>query len=167
MDKDPLRRWTCEQLQRHPYFDNFYFKIPDKELEEFERLRKIRENSKVRICFKFIIYKLVLYVMVRVPLRRYNFSLLFENRRNMMLNFIFSKFTRDKKMFIILKLEILYFLNYQVRIFRKQILLFKVTISLQKNLIIYQIFDNIENTKIKYYYYYSIIKIIIKCEIIV
>ncbi|XP_065212940.1 cyclin-dependent kinase-like 1 isoform X3 [Planococcus citri] len=46
LDKDPLKRWTCEQLLRHPYFDNFLFKIPDNELEEFERLRKIREKSK-------------------------------------------------------------------------------------------------------------------------
>jgi serine/threonine protein kinase len=47
VDKDPARRWSCEQLLRHPYFDNFHFKIPDSELEEFEKLRKLRDRSRV------------------------------------------------------------------------------------------------------------------------
>jgi serine/threonine protein kinase len=47
VDKDPARRWSCEQLFRHPYFDNFHFKIPDSELEEFEKLRRLRDRSRV------------------------------------------------------------------------------------------------------------------------
>ncbi|XP_067005069.1 cyclin-dependent kinase-like 4 [Anabrus simplex] len=46
LDKDPSRRWTCEQLLRHPYFDNFHFRMPDSELEEFERLRRLRDRSR-------------------------------------------------------------------------------------------------------------------------
>lgn len=47
VDKDPARRWSCEQLLRHPYFDNFHFKIPESELEEFEKLRRLRDRSRV------------------------------------------------------------------------------------------------------------------------
>lgn len=47
VDKDPARRWSCEQLLRHSYFDNFHFKIPESELEEFEKLRKLRDRSRV------------------------------------------------------------------------------------------------------------------------
>jgi serine/threonine protein kinase len=47
VDKDPARRWSCEQLLRHSYFDNFHFKIPESELEEFEKLRKLRNRSRV------------------------------------------------------------------------------------------------------------------------
>jgi serine/threonine protein kinase len=47
VDKDPARRWSCEQLLRHPYFDNFHFKIPESELEEFDKLRKLRDRSRV------------------------------------------------------------------------------------------------------------------------
>ncbi|KAJ9585944.1 hypothetical protein L9F63_020401, partial [Diploptera punctata] len=46
VDKDPSRRWSCEQLLRHPYFDNFHFKIPESELEEFEKLRRLRDRSR-------------------------------------------------------------------------------------------------------------------------
>ncbi|PSN34748.1 Cyclin-dependent kinase-like 1 [Blattella germanica] len=49
VDKDPARRWSCEQLLRHPYFDNFHFKIPESELEEFEKLRRLRDRSRVRM----------------------------------------------------------------------------------------------------------------------
>ncbi|XP_012524102.1 cyclin-dependent kinase-like 4 isoform X3 [Monomorium pharaonis] len=46
LDKDPNERWTCEQLLRHSYFDNFHFKVPDVESEEFEKLKKYRERSR-------------------------------------------------------------------------------------------------------------------------
>ncbi|XP_014471219.1 PREDICTED: cyclin-dependent kinase-like 4 isoform X1 [Dinoponera quadriceps] len=46
LDKDPNERWTCEQLLRHSYFDNFHFKMPDVEVEEFEKLKKYRERSR-------------------------------------------------------------------------------------------------------------------------
>lgn len=47
MDKDPNVRWTCEQLLQHGYFENFHFKIPDVELEEFEKLKKYRDRSRL------------------------------------------------------------------------------------------------------------------------
>ncbi|XP_046660050.1 LOW QUALITY PROTEIN: cyclin-dependent kinase-like 1 [Homalodisca vitripennis] len=46
LDKEPSKRWTCEQLLTHPYFNNFHFKLPDQELEEFEKLRKHRDRSR-------------------------------------------------------------------------------------------------------------------------
>ena len=36
LDKDPARRWSCEQLLMHPYFKNFSFKFPETE-EEINR----------------------------------------------------------------------------------------------------------------------------------
>ncbi|XP_047351923.1 cyclin-dependent kinase-like 4 isoform X3 [Vespa velutina] len=47
LDKDPNVRWTCEQLLQHGYFENFHFKIPDVELEEFEKLKKYRDRSRL------------------------------------------------------------------------------------------------------------------------
>lgn len=49
LDKDPNERWTCEQLLRHSYFDNFHYKMPDVEMEEFEKLKKYRERSRVSV----------------------------------------------------------------------------------------------------------------------
>ncbi|XP_075222083.1 cyclin-dependent kinase-like 4 [Lycorma delicatula] len=46
VDKEPGNRWTCEDLWKHPYFENYHFKIPEKELEEFEKLRKLRDRSR-------------------------------------------------------------------------------------------------------------------------
>ncbi|VVC29783.1 Protein kinase domain,Protein kinase-like domain,Serine/threonine-protein kinase, active [Cinara cedri] len=46
LEKDPLRRWTCDQLLRHPLFDNFSFKYPEGDLTEFEKLKTFREKSK-------------------------------------------------------------------------------------------------------------------------
>ena len=42
LDKDPAKRYTCEQLLNHAFFKNFTFKFPETELEEFERLRRVR-----------------------------------------------------------------------------------------------------------------------------
>ena len=36
LDKDPARRWSCDQLLMHPYFKNFSFKFPETE-EEINR----------------------------------------------------------------------------------------------------------------------------------
>ncbi|KAL1110361.1 hypothetical protein AAG570_007892 [Ranatra chinensis] len=47
LDKDPAMRWTAEDLLNHPYFENFTFKIPDTDMEEFEKLKKQREKSRV------------------------------------------------------------------------------------------------------------------------
>lgn len=46
LDKDPSKRYTCDQLLRHPYFANFNFRLPDCELEEYERLRRLRSRSR-------------------------------------------------------------------------------------------------------------------------
>ncbi|KAK9497114.1 hypothetical protein O3M35_004490 [Rhynocoris fuscipes] len=50
LDKEPTKRWSAHELLRHPYFENFHFKIPDTEMEEFEKLKKNRDRSR-RICF--------------------------------------------------------------------------------------------------------------------
>lgn len=47
LDKDPNQRWSCEQLLQHPYFENFHFKMPEAEMEEFEKLKKYRDRSRV------------------------------------------------------------------------------------------------------------------------
>lgn len=52
LGKDPNERWTCEQLLRHSYFDNFHFKMPDVETEEFEKLKKYRERSRVSLMIE-------------------------------------------------------------------------------------------------------------------
>jgi len=40
LDKDPVKRWSCDQLLSHPFFKNFTFKFPEHELNEFDRLRR-------------------------------------------------------------------------------------------------------------------------------
>ena len=45
LDKDPAKRWTCEQLLSHPFFKNFSFKFPDHEINEFERLRRVSNST--------------------------------------------------------------------------------------------------------------------------
>ncbi|KAF3421488.1 hypothetical protein E2986_10846 [Frieseomelitta varia] len=47
LDKDPDERWSCEQLLQHSYFENFHFKMPEVEMEEFEKLKKYRDRSRV------------------------------------------------------------------------------------------------------------------------
>ena len=37
LDKDPARRWSCDQLLSHNYFKNFSFKMPETEGEEVNR----------------------------------------------------------------------------------------------------------------------------------
>ncbi|XP_046642037.1 cyclin-dependent kinase-like 4 isoform X2 [Daphnia pulicaria] len=46
LDRDPSKRYTCDQLLRHPYFANFNFRLPESELEEYERLRRLRSRSR-------------------------------------------------------------------------------------------------------------------------
>lgn len=41
LDKDPAKRYSCEQLLSHAFFKNFTFKFPESELEDFERLRRV------------------------------------------------------------------------------------------------------------------------------
>ena len=40
LDRDPAKRWTCDQLMRHQYFNGFTYRLPPSELEEFEKLRR-------------------------------------------------------------------------------------------------------------------------------
>ncbi|KAE8736852.1 hypothetical protein FOCC_FOCC017693 [Frankliniella occidentalis] len=48
VDKEPDRRWTCERLLRHVYFHNFRCTLPAEELREFEKLKLLRDRSRVR-----------------------------------------------------------------------------------------------------------------------
>lgn len=46
LDKDPGRRWTCEQLLRHAYFENFSFKMDGgDDVQSFEKIT--RDKSRV------------------------------------------------------------------------------------------------------------------------
>ena len=45
LDKDPARRWSCEQLLHHNFFKQHSFKIPN--YEETERGR-VRERERER-----------------------------------------------------------------------------------------------------------------------
>jgi len=45
LDRDPSKRWTCEQLMHHKYFDGFTFRLPTSDLEEFEKIRKSNYGS--------------------------------------------------------------------------------------------------------------------------
>ncbi|XP_077285650.1 cyclin-dependent kinase-like 1 [Arctopsyche grandis] len=49
LDKDPIKRWTCEQLLRHPIFHNFYYRLPDSELEEFEKIKRDKSKGSLQI----------------------------------------------------------------------------------------------------------------------
>ena len=46
LDKDPAKRFSCEQLLSHGFFKNFTFKFPESELEDFERLRRVRLDQR-------------------------------------------------------------------------------------------------------------------------
>ncbi|CAH1392907.1 unnamed protein product [Nezara viridula] len=45
LDKEPSKRWNAEELLRHRYFDHYHFKIPEPEMEEFEKLKKQRDQK--------------------------------------------------------------------------------------------------------------------------
>ncbi|CAH0550683.1 unnamed protein product [Brassicogethes aeneus] len=47
LDKDPLKRWTCDQLLIHPYFQNFKFKVDENEIitEKLLRGNKSRNST--------------------------------------------------------------------------------------------------------------------------
>ncbi|XP_045485894.1 cyclin-dependent kinase-like 4 isoform X2 [Pieris rapae] len=50
LDKDPMMRWSCEQLLRHPIFENFLFTVPASDHDEYERVRRQQQefNAKSR-----------------------------------------------------------------------------------------------------------------------
>ncbi|XP_049878188.1 cyclin-dependent kinase-like 4 isoform X2 [Pectinophora gossypiella] len=45
LDKDPMMRWTCEQLLRHPIFENFLFTVPHSDHDEFEKAKRTQVQS--------------------------------------------------------------------------------------------------------------------------
>lgn len=47
LDKDPLKRWTCDMLLSHQYFENFNFKVDENDVQNFEKLS--RDRSRVSI----------------------------------------------------------------------------------------------------------------------
>ncbi|XP_063231843.1 cyclin-dependent kinase-like 1 isoform X2 [Bacillus rossius redtenbacheri] len=47
VDVEPARRWSCEQLLLHPYLCDYSFKLPRAETEHFERLRRLRDRSRL------------------------------------------------------------------------------------------------------------------------
>lgn len=53
LDKDPSKRWNCERLLNHSYFDDYVAK--QKEMEAADEANKNREKSKVKISFKFFV----------------------------------------------------------------------------------------------------------------
>ncbi|KAI5740400.1 hypothetical protein M8J76_003469 [Diaphorina citri] len=47
LDKDPLRRWSCDQLLRHPYFNGYYFEVPDEmQYEEITQVSRLPTKDK-------------------------------------------------------------------------------------------------------------------------
>jgi len=40
LDKDPAKRYTCDQLLRHPYFAGYSFRLPSSDLEEFQKIQR-------------------------------------------------------------------------------------------------------------------------------
>ncbi|GLV40222.1 uncharacterized protein CBL_03630 [Carabus blaptoides fortunei] len=46
LDKDPAKRWTCDLLLSHIYFENFNFKIEENETQSFEKLPATRDKSR-------------------------------------------------------------------------------------------------------------------------
>lgn len=51
LDKDPAKRWSCEQLLQHPFFDRHSFKKPDYgDLDRIARERdRVAELAAVRV----------------------------------------------------------------------------------------------------------------------
>ena len=45
LEKDPAKRHTCQQLLQHSYFDGFNFKLPQAEVDEFERMKRVSSVS--------------------------------------------------------------------------------------------------------------------------
>lgn len=39
IDRDPCKRWTCDQLLTHDYFKGFSYKIPEEDQLEHDRLK--------------------------------------------------------------------------------------------------------------------------------
>lgn len=48
LDKDPAKRWTCEQLTRHKYFENFNFTVDENDQPNYDRTIQNRSS----VCMK-------------------------------------------------------------------------------------------------------------------
>ncbi|XP_044730258.1 cyclin-dependent kinase-like 4 isoform X2 [Chrysoperla carnea] len=46
LDKDPEKRWSCDQLLVHRYFDNFHYKFPDTQEENSEKTKYLGNQSR-------------------------------------------------------------------------------------------------------------------------
>ncbi|CAH2044639.1 unnamed protein product, partial [Iphiclides podalirius] len=44
LDKDPVARWSCEQLLRHHMFENFLFSAPPAHREDYEKARRGQQD---------------------------------------------------------------------------------------------------------------------------
>ncbi|GBP24434.1 Cyclin-dependent kinase-like 1 [Eumeta japonica] len=45
LNKDPMLRWTCEQLLRHPIFENFLFTVPQSDQDLYEKAKRSQQAS--------------------------------------------------------------------------------------------------------------------------
>ncbi|XP_028131093.1 cyclin-dependent kinase-like 1 isoform X1 [Diabrotica virgifera virgifera] len=45
LDKDPVKRWTCEKLLTHAYFDNLHYKIEENDIQTNDKVRDKSRNS--------------------------------------------------------------------------------------------------------------------------
>ncbi|XP_065167547.1 cyclin-dependent kinase-like 1 isoform X2 [Atheta coriaria] len=45
VDKDPSKRWTCEQLLQHKYFEGFHFKVDEEDTLNFEKYNRDRSRN--------------------------------------------------------------------------------------------------------------------------
>lgn len=59
LDKDPIKRWTCDQLLNHEYFENFNFKVDETDVQSFEKLT--RDRSRVRWKLRFNKNKIIFF----------------------------------------------------------------------------------------------------------
>lgn len=66
LDKDPGKRWTCEQLLRHPYFDNFSLKMDNVELQPFEKIARDKTIRVTYYIFSIIIWTKCIFFF-RIP----------------------------------------------------------------------------------------------------
>ncbi|XP_014356017.1 cyclin-dependent kinase-like 1 isoform X3 [Papilio machaon] len=48
LDKDPVSRWSCEQLLRHALFENFMFSVPPPPHHDYEKARRGQQSATKR-----------------------------------------------------------------------------------------------------------------------
>ncbi|XP_074039701.1 cyclin-dependent kinase-like 1 isoform X2 [Leptinotarsa decemlineata] len=45
LDKDPAKRWTCEKLLTHNYFENFNFKVDENDVHNIDKVTRERSRN--------------------------------------------------------------------------------------------------------------------------